>query len=120
MANSWNVFVSILNLKILLNFNVKDLRFTKTNKTTDYNTKFTLREGLKINVLHFRFSQNFPKIWEITKTSIELNHFKIGMCKLQGDDLWLSSGLWIVRQVAIWSDPRFMSYNSQIELRVTG
>ena len=29
-------------------------------------------------------------------------------------------GLWIVRQVAIRSDPRFMSYDSQIELRVTG
>ena len=29
-------------------------------------------------------------------------------------------GLWIVRQVAIRSDPRFMSYDSQIKLRVTG
>ena len=29
-------------------------------------------------------------------------------------------GLWIVRQVAIRSDPRFMSYDSQTELRVTG
>ena len=29
-------------------------------------------------------------------------------------------GLWIVRQVAILSDPRFMSYDSQIELQVTG
>ena len=28
-------------------------------------------------------------------------------------------GLWIVRQVAIRFDPRFMSYDSQIELRVT-
>ena len=29
-------------------------------------------------------------------------------------------GLWIVRQVVIRSDPRFMSYHSQIKLRVTG
>ena len=29
-------------------------------------------------------------------------------------------GLWIVRLVAIRSDPRFMSDDSQIELRVTG
>ena len=29
-------------------------------------------------------------------------------------------GLWIVKQVAIRSDPRFMSNDSQIKLRVTG
>ena len=60
MSNSSNVFVTILNLKIL--FNVKVLRFTQTNNNTDYNTKFTLREEIKINVLNFSFSQNFPKI----------------------------------------------------------
>ena len=29
-------------------------------------------------------------------------------------------GVWIVRQVAIRSDPRFMSYDSQIKLGVSG
>ena len=29
-------------------------------------------------------------------------------------------GLWIARQVAIRSDPRFMSYDSQIKPQVTG
>ena len=39
---------------------------------------------------------------------------------LNGEPSGSVVGLWIVRQVAIRSDPRFMSYDSQIELRVTG
>ena len=39
-------------------------------------------EGPKIYVLNFFFSWNFPKILEITKASIKLNHYKIGIRKL--------------------------------------
>ena len=49
MTNSSSVFVTILNLEFLLNFSVEVLRFIQTNKNTEYNTKFTLREGPKIN-----------------------------------------------------------------------
>ena len=61
MTNSSNFLVSILNLKILFNFSVKVLRFTQTNKNTEYNTKFTLGEGPKIYVLisfYVKFPQN--------------------------------------------------------------
>ena len=82
MTNASNILVAILNLEILFNFSVKVLRFTDTNKNTEYNTKFTLREGPKIYVLNFIFSWNLTKIWEITKVLIKLNHLKIGISKL--------------------------------------
>ena len=61
MKNSLNVLLTILNLEILFNFSVKVLRFTQTNKNTEYNTQFTLREGPNINVLNFVFFVKFPQ-----------------------------------------------------------
>ena len=64
MTNSSKILVTILNFEILFNFSLRVLRFTQTNTKTEYNTKFTLREGTKINVLisFFRkISPNFEK-----------------------------------------------------------
>ena len=44
----FNFLVTILNLEILFDFSVKVLRFTQTNKNTEYNTNFTLREDLEL------------------------------------------------------------------------
>ena len=50
--------------------------------------RFTTQKSLCWNDLKFmfkyHFSWNFPKIWKITKTSIKLNHLKIGIRKLLG------------------------------------
>ena len=64
MTNSSICFVTILNLESLLNFGVKVLRFTQSNKNAEYNTKFSLQEGPKINVLNFSFFAEFPQIFE--------------------------------------------------------
>ena len=61
MTNSANVLETIFNLEILLNFSVKVLRFTQTNKNTENNTKITLREGPKIYVLKSFFPVKFPQ-----------------------------------------------------------
>ena len=58
--------------------------FHSTNKKKKkvYNTKFTLLEGPKIYVLNFNFREISPNIYEITKTSIKLNHLSIRIRKL--------------------------------------
>ena len=48
MTNYSPFLVTILNLEILFDFSVKVLRFTQTNKNTEYNTNFTLREDLEL------------------------------------------------------------------------
>ena len=52
------------------------------------NTTQHSRCGNDLNLtFYFSFSNNFPKILEITKTSIKLNHFKIDIRKLQGHNI---------------------------------
>ena len=62
MTNSSNFLVTVLNLKILVNFSVQVMRFTQTNNKTVYNKKITLLEGPKIYVLNFNFREIFPKL----------------------------------------------------------
>ena len=90
MTNSSIFLVAILNLKMLFNFSVQVLRFTQTNKKTVYNTQFTSLEGPKIYVLNFVFREICPKFEKITIASIQLNHLKIGIRKLYGNNLWSS------------------------------
>ena len=78
MTNSSKIFVTIFNLEILFNFSVKVMCFTKVHKNMECNTKFALREGLKIYFEISVFSEKICYISELTKTSIKLNHFKIG------------------------------------------
>ena len=48
MTKSSNFLVTILNLEILLNFNLKVLPFTQTNKNTEFDTQFTWGQDLKL------------------------------------------------------------------------
>ena len=61
MTNSSKFLVTILHLEILFDFSVKVLRFTQTNSNTEYNTRFTLREGPKIYILNLIFREISPK-----------------------------------------------------------
>ena len=58
MTFSSNFLEAILNLETLFNLRVQVVRFCQSNKKkTVYNTKFTLLEGPKINVLNFIFRE---------------------------------------------------------------
>ena len=70
MTNLSNLLVTILNLEILFGFSVQVLRYTQTNTITVYNTKFTLLEGPKINVLNFIFREIFPKFEKSLKLQL--------------------------------------------------
>ena len=71
MTSSSNFLETILDLEILFNFSVQVLRFTKTNKKTIYNTKFTLLEGPKIYFLiYIIFREISPKFEKSLKLQI--------------------------------------------------
>ena len=70
MTNSSKILVTILNLEILLNFDVQVLRFTQSNNKMVYNTKFTLLKGPKIYVLNFIFREISPKFEKSLKLQL--------------------------------------------------
>ena len=82
MANSSKLFLNLLYLEILLNFNMKVLHWTQTTRRMGINKNTICGNDLKNFFLMFKFSPILYWIWETFKTSIKLNHFKIGKSEL--------------------------------------
>ena len=69
----------LLNLETLLNLSGNILRSTLTTKVRNTKQNFICEKGPKINALKLSFSQKLRLLWEMIKTSKEVNNLIIGI-----------------------------------------